>query len=243
MKNLRDVILILRKADYKIIYTNIDEELARKYMEELDIISSLHKDTDSGYIIDDYCIRVDECIISKENYYVINIGLKSDDCINCIKALIDRPTGLYNRNYLEEIKSNDPSSDFMNYFLILIDIDHLKKINDNYGHLQGDKAIEIVGQSITNSIRKKDIGIRYGGDEFIVLVFNAQKDAVNKVVERIKKEIKEQNKRKNMNVKVSIGISFGNCFTDLNKAIKKADEKLYKQKDKLKENFHAVNLS
>lgn len=103
------------------------------------------------------------------------------------KSIIDAITGLYNRNYLEEIRETICYSKFKNISLILIDIDNLKNINDNYGHLEGDKAIEIVGNSIKNNIRTEDIGIRYGGDEFIIILFNKDTKAANKIVNRIKK--------------------------------------------------------
>ena len=230
MKRSKDIILILSR-DYKIKYTNVDKELANKFIEKLNIINNLYKIKPTDYIIDEYYIKLDEFTISEENYYIINIRCKKEDCIHCIKALIDRPTGLYNRNYLEQIKNNDSSSEFMDYYLILIDIDDLKSINDTYGHLNGDKAIEIVGESITNSIRKKDMGIRYGGDEFIIIIFDTEEKVVNKVVERIRKELNKKNEEEDMDVKVSIGIACGNYYTSLNGAIKAADEELYKEKN------------
>ena len=66
----------------------------------------------------------------------------------------------------------------------------MKAINDVFGHLTGDRVIEIVGHAIKNNIREdRDIGIRYGGDEFIVLFANNCQDAAGKVIEKIRKDI------------------------------------------------------
>ena len=84
----------------------------------------------------------------------------------------DYLTGVYNRreaDYLlkNKIHNKTPGRSFLG---ILIDIDNFKEINDRYGHLTGDKVLEISAELIKNSLRKDDFVARYGGDEFLVLL-------------------------------------------------------------------------
>lgn len=91
------------------------------------------------------------------------------------------------------------------FTLIVIDVDNLKSLNDSRGHLAGDKAIRIVGQSIIESIRKQDIAVRYGGDEFFVLLANTKKAIVEKVINRIKENIRKRGKEENIHIEISTG--------------------------------------
>ena len=74
---------------------------------------------------------------------------------------IDPLTGLYNRKKLSKIRDIGA--------VIMCDLDDFKGINDNYGHDMGDKALTAVGQAITQNIRIGDVGVRFGGDEFIIV--------------------------------------------------------------------------
>lgn len=225
-----DIIFILGNKDYKIKYSNMDDESTQTYIKKLNILDNLNGNLPLDYILEGYHVKVDEYMISDEVHNIVAIRLKRDKCENCVKASIDSVTGLYNRNYLEQVKMEGSLLDIKNSFLILIDIDDLKGVNDNYGHLVGDKAIEIVGKSIITSIRKDDIGIRYGGDEFIVVVFNQKESSIRKVVERIKKEIKRRSIGEGVDVEVSAGIAYCSCSIELEEVINMADRELYKEK-------------
>jgi len=145
--------------------------------------------------------------------------------------LTDAVTGLYNRNYWEQIISEvtlHPRT--QNFSLILIDVDNLKEINDTYGHTAGDKVIEIVGQAIKKCIRKEDAGLRYGGDEFIILLFNQDKKAAYRVIERIRREINKLAAGQGMNIQISAGAAYYDCLQNMGDIIKMADRDLYKEK-------------
>lgn len=83
---------------------------------------------------------------------------------------IDSLTGLYNRKYLDDfLLSKEYIDNKKDYSLLILDIDDFKSVNDTYGHKVGDDVIEACGASILTSIRDDSIGIRYGGEEFIIL--------------------------------------------------------------------------
>ncbi len=150
------------------------------------------------------------------------------------KAMKDKLTKLYNRNYLEiylgkilnEIKKG------YTYCLIFIDLDDLKKINDKYGHLIGDKVIEQVGITILKSIRNKDIAARWGGDEFVLIV-KGDLDITKKIVERIQKNLQEIEinlSSETIKPTLSIGITMIDPSKDMETLIREADKAAYEAK-------------
>ena len=85
---------------------------------------------------------------------------------------IDELTGLKNKRYLRHVKENiipELVAENKKFTLSMVDIDHFKEINDIYGHLKGDEAIHFFAQFLKNNLRKDDIVVRYGGDEFVIL--------------------------------------------------------------------------
>jgi len=229
-KNKRIIRIVLDKG-YDIQYASIDNQNAIEYLEKLGALHRLSDDLPVEYDLEDYHVTIDEVNITGNMYYVITAVLRHPKCENCRKALTDAVTGLYNRNYWEQIISGvtfQPRT--QNFSLILIDIDNLKEINDNYGHMIGDKAIKIVAKAIKRSIRKEDLGIRYGGDEFMILFNNQDNKAADKVIERIRKEINEIAAEHGMKMQISAGVACHDCLRDMEDIIKMADRDLYKEK-------------
>lgn len=144
------------------------------------------------------------------------------------KIFTDPLTNLYNRNYLKEI-SLDIKLD--EYSIAMLDLDRFKYINDTYGHKTGDYILSRSCSIIKNSIRKDDILIRYGGEEFLLLVKNTYQESINSLCERIRINI-EKNlfiyESNEINVHVSIGV-YENPEREknINEAIKVADKMLY----------------
>lgn len=227
----REIIRIVLDKRYDIKYTNVDSGNVTSYIEKLEVIHKLSGKFPVQYDLEDYNVSIDEANIDGAIYYLINAELKFPKCINCNEILIDPVTGLYNRGYWERI-INNKTFNFMirDFTLIIIDIDDLKELNDIYGHLVGDKAIEIVGKSIRNTIRKDDIGLRYGGDEFVVLLFNQNEKIAYKVIERIKSQINELAEKHSLSIQISIGIANNNSMSNIEDVIKNADKDLYQEK-------------
>ncbi|MBX0311667.1 MAG: bifunctional diguanylate cyclase/phosphodiesterase [Sulfurihydrogenibium sp.] len=153
------------------------------------------------------------------------------------RSFTDGLTGLYNRNYLQYIMD---FIDLKQYIVALIDVDYFKKINDTYGHAIGDRVLKSVANAIRKLIREEDILIRYGGEEFLLLVgVNRRKDVQTmlNLFERIRSNIEKLEvpitDRDYIRVTISVGVYLNtNKDKSLNEAIKKADVALYKAKSK-----------
>ncbi|MDD2789997.1 MAG: GGDEF domain-containing protein [Sulfurimonas sp.] len=150
-------------------------------------------------------------------------------------SLKDPMTGLYNRRFLEEFidqfmsqakRSNET------YSILMLDVDYFKKVNDTYGHDVGDKVIVEIGKVLHDCIREADLAIRYGGEEFVVLLYNASEEGTLNVAKKIHSAfanlIFEVGNGETMQKTMSIGIStFPTDGDTIWKCIKFADTALY----------------
>jgi len=126
------------------------------------------------------------------------------------RANTDELTGLFNhRNCHERLDEEIArSSRFGDIFSVLmLDLDRFKNYNDAYGHLVGDEVLKQIGRIITEAIRTADIGFRYGGDEFVVLMPRTSLEAATKVAERLRKSIEAHTDMKRLPQTCSIGVA------------------------------------
>lgn len=221
-------VCILINKQGGIYYSNIDKDVAEKCLEDIHIFDHLPVVGTVSYNVGYYTVTADTVDLDEAHYYLILIQPQG----NLYKyAYRDSFTGLYNRNYWEQLISGMMHRPIPKRFtLIVIDVDNLKSLNDNRGHLAGDKAIRIVGQSIRESIRKQDVAIRYGGDEFFILLANTKKAIVEKVINRIKENIRKRGKEENIHIEISAGTACSDCTCEMEKVITIADSKMYKEK-------------
>jgi len=117
------------------------------------------------------------------------------------------------------------------FTLLFLDVDNLKKINDVYGHLAGDKVIKAVALAIDDSIRGTDFLARWGGDEFIVGLIGSSEANGYKVAETIRKKVEKDKKiaaYKNIKITLSIGVAEvdDNSFS-IDELIERADQAMY----------------
>ncbi|WP_457625592.1 putative bifunctional diguanylate cyclase/phosphodiesterase [Persephonella sp.] len=157
-------------------------------------------------------------------YFYRNVILKQ-------RAYIDSLTGIYNRNYLEDIRD---VIDLNKYTVMMLDIDFFKNINDTYGHQVGDEILKGIARLLKENLRQGDIIIRYGGEEFLILLKNYREDPEGKwslqVAEKLLEKIREY-KYKGINLTASIGLNLEtHRARNLMEAIKQADITLYKAK-------------
>jgi len=151
---------------------------------------------------------------------------------------LDPLTNLYNRRFFIEIIDAElkRSSRFKSYVsLLIVDIDHFKKINDSYGHQVGDKVLVTVADKLCEGLRTYDIASRYGGEEFVIVLPNTQLPIGLEVAERLRKAVQSVNfmiPLDMLSVTVSIGVaSFPTEHVDCYNALfTGADEALYRAK-------------
>lgn len=153
-------------------------------------------------------------------------------------SIRDPLTRLYNRSYfydsftalLPTIADGQPVS------VIVSDLDHFKRINDKYGHLQGDKVIQFVAKVLQDSVRQNDVAARIGGEEFALLLVNTSPEVARTIAERIRLAISQHNaESSHAQLPEPITISMG-VFTavDLSvpveECVRRADEAMYRAK-------------
>ena len=119
----------------------------------------------------------------------------------------------------------------------VLDIDNLKPINDTFGHTVGDKAIRAVARAMRSLVRADDMLFRWGGDEFLVLMFKLPQPDASRRIEKLNK-ILEENCERWIGEKVTVTVSFGvagfTSLTDLGQAIEQADKAMYARRNRVR---------
>ena len=153
-------------------------------------------------------------------------------------ANYDSLTGLHNRRGVlhkldEQIKNARRYND--NVSVILLDIDHFKKVNDQYGHLTGDDVLSEVARLVRQNVRDSDVAGRYGGEEFIIVLPKADLSSAMVVAERIRKVIEDavmgDSKGQVFGITISQGLACYEPGDDRCLLISRADGALYKAKE------------
>ena len=150
------------------------------------------------------------------------------------KAFRDPLCGCYNRHYLEikqaELsQTNDELKKLLPISFIVCDIDGLKIVNDTHGHETGNEYILLCYNKIKSAIRQDDLIFRLGGDEFLIILPNTEKNAVERIVSSI--ELKMQQERRSYCTSISIGTATAETIPiDYDTCFQEADEQMYKKK-------------
>lgn len=154
-------------------------------------------------------------------------------------ALADGLTGLVNRRGFDmaldaRLSRGDPEESGPS--LLIVDIDHFKRVNDNYGHVFGDKVIRAVAQILKDNVKGKDTAARYGGEEFCILLPETSLDGARYVAEKIRSTVEKcrikrlDNKEVVANVTVSVGAACLRGGESASEFVARADAALYKSK-------------
>ena len=182
------------------------------------------------------------CIFIYDNTSLSETNSKLNDLNNELKELShkDYLTGLYNRRFFAEEASRAIALTIRNnsqFSIITMDIDKFKNINDSYGHAAGDVIIIAVAEKLKELIRKSDIPARFGGEEFVLLLYDITSKNAMKVAENMRKIIEElETVYENQTIKftVSFGVAQFDTFKDDNNiehTIVRADKALYEAKN------------
>jgi diguanylate cyclase (GGDEF)-like protein/PAS domain S-box-containing protein len=164
-------------------------------------------------------------------------------------ATQDELTGLYNRRELnrrlvEEIRRADRYS--QDFSIWMLDVDHFKRINDDYGHQEGDRVLRIIATNLKQMLRETDIAARFGGEEFTVILSHTSLEQGKQMAQRVRQEMADLeiylDEGGSFSITASIGVAaYPQHGTTAEELIKAADQALYTAKQKGR-NRVCVNL-
>lgn len=212
--------------EYSCIPFNINDDLAL-------ILSFSAKSTDT-------IETMNRALPSIKNYFeAAKAVIESRTLMDKLRdsSLRDGATKLYNRRFLEEFidkTSEQAIRSKISYAVLMFDIDYFKMVNDTYGHDAGDIVIKSLAEILQQNIRKADIAIRYGGEEFLALLYNTTPEGAVQVGEKIRARFNEKKYQfgsDTIEKTLSVGISYFPTDADsIWKVIKFADLALYEAK-------------
>jgi len=225
-------------------YGFITKELLQKQSSWIDYIKKLpevdrvvkivNKDDDERI----FTINIDN-YDEKDDYYVISLTditeLKEKSNLLEYQASHDSLTGLNNRNKFKDIFGKEMRRGFRydnDLTIVLFDLDHFKKINDTYGHQVGDEVLKDIAQVVIANVREHDTIVRWGGEEFLLLLPETDVEGAANVADKIRISI--ENKKvssKELNITASFGVTVLKETDNEDSFLSRADEALYEAKD------------
>ena len=142
-------------------------------------------------------------------------------------AFVDPLTGAYTRRYFDKFLAGGE----MHGGVAMIDVNQFKSVNDSFGHLVGDEALQTVAAAMQSCLRQTDILIRYGGDEFLLLMPQNCPDGVESVIRRVQSAVQAARVPSHPELRLSVSIG-GVCNVQpLTEAIRQADARMYCNKE------------
>jgi len=157
------------------------------------------------------------------------------------QAVHDSLTGLYNRRYMMDMLEREVRRAVRSRTsvgVIMLDLDHFKNINDNYGHECGDMVLQEMGRFLQTHVRQEDIVCRYGGEEFIIIMPGTALDVCKNRARSLWNGIKNIQIQvdgytiSHLSVSIGIAMSSNETITDASELLRMADAALYKAKEK-----------
>ena len=153
-------------------------------------------------------------------------------------TITDPLTGVYNRRYLDRVlpTEKDRAERFERPFaLLMLDLDDFKVVNDQYGHRQGDHILVAFAQALQRNVRSIDAVIRYGGDEFLVVLLETDAQGAEKAARRIRQRVVEALESSpsvptGARIGVSMGLAVRNPGENVDEKLAEADHRMYSEK-------------
>lgn len=177
-------------------------------------------------------------LLAKSILFDINRKLRKLE----VRANFDPLTGAFNRGAFLEIYSHLSKSPFSYPMgLIVFDLDNFKQINDNYGHTVGDMVLKSVAETVKKLLRRSDLFVRWGGEEFVVVLPYTDLNGAIKVAEKLRKAIEDLKfSIEGLKVTASFGVTEIKQGEDFLKALGRADKALYEAKKKRKNRIEVI---
>jgi diguanylate cyclase (GGDEF)-like protein/PAS domain S-box-containing protein len=151
-------------------------------------------------------------------------------------VIYDPLTQIGNRKHIE-VKINSALQEYQDmrfpFGLLFIDIDHFKSINDTFGHIIGDKVLRAVANTLRHNLRETDTCGRWGGEEFLALAFNIDKETLRNIAEKLRSLVEQTTitaETGSPRVTISVGATLVRNEDTLESLIYRADKLMYKSK-------------
>ncbi len=227
---------VIYKSDFLSHPLNVSKEL-KQHISEIDnaLFQAVRFRTENKKDKFANAVTILNETVTKSSWFISTIV---DQAIE-IDTGMDPLTRLFNRRYLSTILRRQTeicNKQGLPYSILLIDLDHFKKINDEFGHDGGDKVLEQFSRLLLESVRTSDFIFRYGGEEFLIVMGNVnQNEAIlssEKIRDKCDKHIFKLANNQNIHLTCSIGIAVHDGHPDYNRMVKKADLALYDAKNK-----------
>ncbi|MFK8138642.1 MAG: GGDEF domain-containing protein [Bdellovibrionales bacterium] len=196
-----------------------------------------------GYIVFENYNSLKEINTDFAKYTFFRLGLRyfelRQSAETLLQSYIDDVTQLYNQRYLiPALDACVKDAERMNspFSVLFIDVDHFKKVNDQHGHVIGSGILAGIGEILAVNIREEDFSFRYGGDEFIIILRDAETKHAEQIAERIRAQVEDKVfQLKGVDVQVTISIGIASFPIHAKKSIdiiQMADEAMYYGKNK-----------
>ena len=203
-------------------------------------IGMLYVKLASGYSEADYsALKTNQSLITSiaEQMGLAISNLKLKETLRNL-SIRDPLTGLFNRRFMEEFLEREQiraERNMQSFGIIMFDIDHFKNFNDTFGHDAGDTLLRELGVCLMNNIRGSDIGCRYGGEEFTIIMPDTDIETVRKRAELLRERVSHMNVQYEGqslgHVTLSLGVAgFPHHGSKIQAVIKAADAALYRAK-------------
>lgn len=189
-------------------------------------------------------IRIGDVVLRFRLMDSADVAFQEDISRQVRNARKDTLTGLYSRRYLDEqlpglVKSHRRNQAALS--LLIIDLDHFKAINDEYGHLVGDEVLWRVAEAVRATVRSADSAVRYGGEEFCVILPGTGRAEAARVGERIRQAISRldlEALKPGMTVTASVGVADMGVDEEQFEWLQRADLALYSAKHAGRDQVH-----
>lgn len=158
-------------------------------------------------------------------------------------ANTDKLTGLYNRHYLDDHveEAQELSKRYeLPLSIVMFDIDHFKRINDNYGHDVGDTVLQKLARRVKKATRKNDILVRWGGEEFVIVMLKSDIHHALTHAEKIRQLVENKNIHEDIAITISLGVAQWLHEETIDETFKRADQGLYMSKASGRNTISAV---
>lgn len=152
-------------------------------------------------------------------------------------VMYDQLTKVPNRRYFDSFITNkfDEYHQFDSSFgLLFIDIDHFKHVNDTYGHVIGDEVLKVVSSTVKKALRSSDFIGRYGGEEFVVLLFGVSEEVLKKIANKLRVLVESSithTDKEDIHVTISVGGSLIRKDDSISSLIERSDKLMYESKN------------